>query len=133
MTSSLFTRVEKLESRHRTDDHVLLLWIAPGQSVENAVLAANNAGLFGTGDLIMCAEWLGEEPMPKPRWIRRRGEQLSLQESEYCDAMIAKRIAAAEAAEERGTPSPALCRPMPRDLAEVSTVDLIHCALGVET
>jgi hypothetical protein len=41
MSSSLFTRIEKLESRRRTDDQVLLIWLTPGEDVDAAVLAAN--------------------------------------------------------------------------------------------
>jgi hypothetical protein len=135
MTSSLVTRVAKLESRRGTDDKVLLIWLRPGQDVNAAVLAANKAGLFGSGDLVMCAEWLGDDPMPKARWLKRSGERFSEQEDHCIHAMLEKRIrmvdaliVSDEAAEVAG-----LARPMPRDLSDLSMVDLMHCALGVKT
>jgi hypothetical protein len=135
MTSSLFTRVDKLEKRHRTDDQVLLLWLQPGEDIDGALLNAKQAGLFGTGDLVMCAEWLGGDPMPKPRWLKRRGEQLTKQENECVDAMLEKRIATVDALVANGEPVrvQGLARPMPKDLSELSDVDLMHCALGVKT
>jgi len=135
MSSSLFTRIEKLESRRRTDDQVLLLWIKPGEDANAAVLVANKAGLFGSGDLVMCAEWLGNDPMPKPRWLKRHGECFSEHEDHCIDAMLEKRIAMVDALVAAGEPAEVagLAKPMPRDLREMSAVDLMHCALGVET
>jgi hypothetical protein len=135
MTSSLFTRVEKLESRRRTDDQVLLIWLRPDEAVDAAVLAANKAGLFGTGDLVMCAEWLGDDPMPKPRWLKRDGARFSEQEDRCITAMLEKRIAEVDVLVAAGDPAAVadLARPMPRDLREMTSVDLMHCALGVKT
>ena len=131
----MFTRIEKLESRRCTDGQVLLLWIEPGMDVENAVLAANKAGLFGSGDLVICVEWLGDDPMPKPRWLKRAGEQFSEHEDHCISAMLEKRIATVDALIATGEPAdvPGLVRPMPRDLKEISSVDLMHIALGVKT
>jgi hypothetical protein len=135
MSSSLFTRIEKLESRRRTDDQVLLIWLIPGEDVDAAVLAANKAGLFGSGDLVMCVEWLGDDPMPKPRWLKRTGERFSVQEDDCICAMLEKRVAMVDVLVATGEPAEAqgLARPMPRDLSEMSSVDLMHCALGVKT
>jgi hypothetical protein len=135
MTSNLFSRVEKLENRHRNDDQVLLLWIKPGENIDAVVLAANEAGLFVSGDLVMCAEWLGEEPMPKPRWLKRAGERFSDQEDYCITAMLQKRIEDVDTLVATGEPAEVagLGRPMPRDLREMTSVDLMHCALGVKT
>jgi hypothetical protein len=135
MTSSVFTRIEKLESRHRNDGQVLLLWIKPGEDIDAAVLSANKAGLFASSDLVMCAEWLGDDPMPKPRWLKREGERFSEQEDHCISTMLEKRIATVEALIAKGEPAevPGLARRVPRDLSEISSVDLMHCALGIKT
>jgi hypothetical protein len=135
MSSSLFTRIEKLESRRGTDGQVLLIWLTPGEDVDAAVLAANKTGLFGSGDLVMCVEWLGDDPMPKPRWLKRAGERFSEQEDRCIYAMLEKRVATVESLVATGEPADVqgLVRPMPRDLSEISSVDLMHCALGVKT
>jgi hypothetical protein len=130
MTSSLFTRVEKLEKRRGSDDQVLLLWLKPGEDIEAAVLAANKAGLFASGDLVMCAEWLGDEPMPKPRWLKREGAYYGLfsaQEDLCIGAMLEKIVA------DEPPKVPTVGSPSPQDLGEMSAVDLMHCALGVKT
>jgi hypothetical protein len=135
MSSSLFTRIEKLERRRRTDDQVLLIWLTPGKDVDAPVLAANKAGLFGSGDLVMCVEWLGDDPMPKPRWLKRAGERFSEQEDYCICAMLEKRIARVDTTIATDEPAEVagLARPMPRDLSEMTSVDLMHCALGVKT
>jgi hypothetical protein len=49
--------------------------------------------------------------------------------------MFAKRIATVDALVANGEPVRAqgLARPMPKDLSELSDVDLMYCALGVKT
>lgn len=138
MTANMFSRVEKLESRRRTDDGVLLLWIKPGADVAKATLKAKEDGVFKSGDMVVCAEWLGDDPMPKPRWLKRGDAQhglLTEQEDEYVMAMLEKRIATVDALVDAGEPAEhaGLVRPMPRDLYEISSVDLMHIALGVKT
>ena len=135
MTSSIIRRLEKLEGQHRNDGQVLLIWVKLGDDVDAAVSAAKKSGLFAAGDMVICVEWLGTDPMPRPRWLKRHGERFSGQEDNYIHAMLEKRIAmvdklvaAGEAAEVAG-----LVKPMPRDLSEISSVDLMHCALGVKT
>jgi hypothetical protein len=93
MSSNLFTRIEKLKSRRGTDGQVLLIWLTPGEDVDVAVLAANKAGPFGSGDLVMCVEWLGDDPIPKPRWLKRTGERFSEQEDHCIYAMLEKPLA----------------------------------------
>jgi hypothetical protein len=127
-----------LESRHRNDGQVLLLWIKPGDDVAAAASAANKAGLFASGDMVICVEWLGDEPMPKPRWLNRdRGHYayFSEQEDHCITAMLEKRIETVNALIATGEPAEVqgLARPMPRDLSEISSVDLMHIALGVKT
>jgi hypothetical protein len=46
---SRFTRIEKLESRRRDDNEMLMLWRKPGQESEATALMAKAAGLFGPG------------------------------------------------------------------------------------
>jgi hypothetical protein len=53
---SRFTRIEKLESRRRDNDEMLMLWRKPDQDINAAVLPAKSAGLFVPGDLVICAE-----------------------------------------------------------------------------
>jgi hypothetical protein len=79
----------------------------------------------------MCTEWLGDDPMPKARWLKREGEQFSEQEDHCISAMLEKRIATVEALIAKGEPAevPGLARPVPKDLSEISSVDLMHCAL----
>jgi hypothetical protein len=89
---SRFTRIEKLESRRRDNDEMLMLWRKPGQESEAVVLAAKSAGLFGPADLVVCAEWFGEDNLPAPRWIRRFKTDLTEIENEYCDRTIDKLI-----------------------------------------
>jgi hypothetical protein len=130
MTSSLFTRIEKLETRHRNDGQVLLLWIKPNEDVNAAALAANTAGLFASGDLVICVEWLGTDPMPKARWLKREGAYYGLfsEQEELCITAMLEKIASDEPTEV-----PGLARPTPQDLSEFSCVDLMHYALGVKT
>jgi hypothetical protein len=138
MTASLFTRIAKLESRRGTNDQALLFWIKPGADVAKATLAAKDEGLFSPGDMVICAEWLGEDPMPKPRWLKRdlaHHGLLSEQEDHCITAMLKKRIAMVDTLIDSGEPAEVagLVRPMPRDLHELSSVDLLHIALGVKT
>lgn len=136
MTSTLLKRIEKLESRRRNDDEALLLWIKPDDDPDAAISMANRAGLFGSGDLMICGVWLGDEPMPKPRWLKRSGDRLSQHEEHCLSVMLEKRIALVDALVATGDPeaqASELGIPMPRDLSEVSSVDLIVCALGVKT
>ena len=135
MSSSLFTRIEKLENRRGTDDKVLLIWLKPSENVDAAVLAANKAGQLRTGDLVMCVEWLGADPIPKPRWLKRRGERFSEEEDRYICAMLEKNIAMVDGLVASKEPAEVngLAKSRPRDLSEMSSVDLMHCALGVKT
>jgi hypothetical protein len=61
-------RIEKLESRHHRDDEVLLLWRKAGVDIDAALRAAGNAGMFASGDPVMCAEWPRHGQPPVPRW-----------------------------------------------------------------
>jgi hypothetical protein len=92
---SRFTRIEKLESRRRDDNEMLMLWRKPGQAIDATVLAANRAELYAPGDLVVCAEWFGEDNLPAPRWIRHFETDLTEIENEYCDRTIEKLISKA--------------------------------------
>jgi hypothetical protein len=137
MTPNLIKRIEKLEVLYRRDGEVLLLWIQPGEDVPAAASAANKAGLFDSGDMVMCAE-CGEDPIPKPKWLKRDGalfRLLSEQEDRCITAMLKKRIETVDALVAADEPAEVagLARPMPHDLSELSSVDLMHIALGVKT
>jgi hypothetical protein len=120
---SRFTRIEKLESRRRGDNEMLMLWRKPGQESEAVVLAAKSAGLFGPGDLVVCAEWFGEDNFPAPRWIRHFETDLTEIENEYCDRTIDKLIS-------KDQPKPT---GPDRDYAHISTDQLTYICLAVET
>jgi hypothetical protein len=55
---SRVTRIEKLETRRRMDDAMLLIWRKPGHESEATALMAKAAGLFVPGDRVICAEWV---------------------------------------------------------------------------
>lgn len=120
---SRFTRIEKLESRRRDDNEMLMLWRKPGQDIDATVLAANRAGLYGLGDLVVCAEWYGDDDFPAPRWIRRFKTDLTVIENEYCDRTIEKLVSKDQ---------PKSTGP-DHDLHHVSTDQLTYICLGVET
>jgi hypothetical protein len=130
--SSLLSRIAKLEGRFRNDERVLLLWMPPGAEAESTVAFARELGSFVRGDMVMCAEWQGEDPVPKPRWLKRTGDRLPDRESRYVIATIDRRIARGRSPEVAGAArSPPVT--MPQDLASISSVDLMYCALGVPT
>jgi hypothetical protein len=106
---------------------ILLLWRKPGERVEVVATAAENAGLFASGDQVMSLEWLGDDPMPAPRWVPvtpngRIG--FTERERDYCNCAVLKR------AGDRGD------RPIDRDpslLEDWTEADLVHFIFGVET
>ena len=121
----IVTRIEKLESRHHRDDEVLLLWRKAGVGLEAAVAAAGNAGLFASGDLVVCAEWHGQGPPPEPRWSQNFPSDLTAVElDDWHEAM--RRLAEGARAQP----------PSEHDrysLLEIPTTQLWHMAFGVET
>jgi hypothetical protein len=120
---SRFTRIEKLESRRRDDDEMLMLWRKPGQDIDAIVLAANRAELYESGDRVVCAEWYGDDNLPAPRWIRHFKTDLTEIENEYCDRTIEKLV---------GNDQPKSTGP-DHDLDHLSTDLLTYICLGVET
>jgi len=117
---SRFTRIEKLESRRRDDNEMLMLWRKPGQDTDAVVLGADR--LYGSGDLVVSAEWYGEGDVPAPRWIRRFRTDLTEIENEYCDRTIDKLI---------NKDQPKSTGP-DHDLDHLSTDQLTYICLGVE-
>jgi hypothetical protein len=91
---SITTRIEKLEARRRNDDEMLMLWRKPGSGIDAAVLSANKAGLFGSGDLVLCGEWYGEGDPPPPRWVQRIKRDLTAPEMESLHQTLRNRTAA---------------------------------------
>lgn len=78
-------RIVKLEDRRRRPDEILLVWRKPGSNVQGAVSGAK----FAPGDRVVCAEWFGEDPMPKPRWYQDRlASSLKKQQYDYIGLSI---------------------------------------------
>jgi hypothetical protein len=120
---SRITRIEKLETRRRGDNEMLMLWRKPGQESEATALMAKAAGLFGPGDLVVCAEWYGDDALPAPRWIRCFKTDLSEIENEYCDRTIDKLISK-DQPKSTGRD---------HDYDHISTDQLTYICLAVET
>ena len=59
---SLETRLVKLESHRRNPNQIMVVWRLPGADIRPAV----DAGGFGGGDKVICAEWFGYGPPPAP-------------------------------------------------------------------
>jgi hypothetical protein len=125
ISRNIITRVEKLEARRRSDDDMLLLWRMPDDNTDLAVNAAKRAGLFDSGDLVLCAEWYGEGKQPAARWCRRFPADLSDVELDYCHRTLSKMV---------GDNGAMPCTRGPDySLIHVPTYRLWHMALGVET
>jgi hypothetical protein len=124
---SISHRVEKLEARRRRPDELLLIWRRPGAPVSEAVADAR----FAAGDRVICAEWFGENPMPAPRWVRKRlSSELGQAEYEYVMRSL-NRLVEAEPARELGfAPVPVVPN---NHIAGFTDNDLLHMILGVET
>jgi hypothetical protein len=120
---SRFTRIEKLESRRRDNDEMLMLWRKPDQDINAAVLPDKSAGLFVPGDLVVCAEWYGDDALPAPRWIRRFKTDLTEIENDYCDRTIEKLISM-DQPKSTGRDY---------DMNHLSTDQLTYICLAVET
>ncbi len=89
---SITTRIEKLEARRRNDDEMLMLWRKPGTEIDAAVLSANKAGLFGSGDSVLCGEWYGEGDPPTARWVQRIKSDLTAPEMESLYQTLKNRV-----------------------------------------
>jgi hypothetical protein len=63
-------RIVKLETSRRGGDEMLLLWRDHYQDRHMVVSTAKSAGLFGSGERVLCAEWFGDGEKPEPRWIQ---------------------------------------------------------------
>jgi hypothetical protein len=120
---SRITRIEKLETRRRMDDDMLLIWRKPGQESEATALMAKAAGLFVPGDRVICAEWYGDDNLPAPRWIRHFETDLTEIENEYCDRTIEKLISK-DQPKSTGRD---------HDYDHISTDQLTYICLAVET
>ena len=59
---SIENRLVKLESHRRNPNQIMVVWRIPGMDVRMAI----DAGNFGNGDKVICAEWFGEGPPPAP-------------------------------------------------------------------
>ena len=110
-------------ARH-SDGEILLLWRPPGKDAATVVEAAKTAGLFASGDLVISAEWLGEDPMPAPRWFKSERD-LSEREGKCIDAEIFKLVGDVSKIE--------IDRSQSSSLSHISSERLLHMLLGVET
>lgn len=119
---NIITRIEKLEARRRNDDEMLLIWRMPEEDADAAVLSANKGGLFGSGDLVLCAEWYGDLAPPAPRWIKRFEADVSAIESDYLLRNI-EQIAGTNPRRNNHD----------REFIHLSDDRLMHAALGVAT
>jgi hypothetical protein len=122
---NIVTRIERLEARRRGDDEMLLIWRKPGQDTDATVAEFKKAGLFGSGDLVLCAEWYGEGEPSAPRWSRRFPSDLCDVEREYFYRMLRKLVGDNDAIPRMRSPD--------YSLIHVPTNKLLHMALGVET
>jgi len=118
---SITTRIEKLEARRRNDDEMLMLWRKPGADIDAAVLSANKAGLFGSGDLVLCGEWYGEGDPPAAHWVQRIKSDLTAPEMESLYQTLKNRVA--ERPDEMTAPY----------LSHLSDEALWQVAIGVQT
>jgi hypothetical protein len=126
MTSrNIVTRIEKLEARQRADDELWLVWRMPDEAADDAVLAANKAGLFSSGDFVLCAEWYGVGKPPAARWYRRFPADLSDIELDYCHRTLNRMVGDDDAAQTVQGPD--------YSLVHVPTNQLWHMALGIKT
>jgi hypothetical protein len=121
---NIAARIEKLEARRRTGDEMLMLWRKPGTGIDAAMLSANKAGLFVSGDLVLCGEWYGDDDMPSARWVRRIVSDLTPPERESLYQTLKKQISS-PARNGSSTDVPHLC-----DLPDEA---LWERAIGVET
>jgi hypothetical protein len=119
---SRFTRIEKLESRRRDNDEMLMLWRKPGDDIDAIVLVAKRAGLYESGDRVVCAEWYGDDDLSAPRWIRHFKTDLTEIENEYCHRTIEKLISK-DQPKSTGRDY---------DMDHLSTDQLTYICLGVE-
>jgi hypothetical protein len=121
MSRGLVTRLHKLEARRRNEGEILLLWRRPGKDV---AAVAKATGLLASGDRVISAEWLGDDPMPAPRWVKVSSSGwlgLTEREKEYCEAAVRKLVVDDD---RRANPDPVLL--------DWTDADLWHAALGVD-
>jgi hypothetical protein len=124
MSRGLVTRLHKLEARRRNEGEILLLWRRPGKDISPVASAAKSSELFASGDRVISAEWLGDDPMPAPRWVKVRPSGwlgLTEREKEYCEAAVRKLVVDDG---RRSHPDPVLL--------DWTDADLWHGALGVD-
>jgi hypothetical protein len=124
MSRGLVTRLHKLEARRRNEGEILLLWRRPGKDISPVASKAKSARLFASGDRVISAEWLGEDPMPVPRWVKVSPSgwlNLTEREKEYCEATVRKLVVDDD---RRAHPDPGLL--------DWTDADLWHAALRVD-
>ena len=91
-------RVAKLEGSRRRPNEMLVVWRRPGGDVKAAVSEAK----FAPGDRVVVLEWLGDGPLPAPRWVGKRSE-FSVVENEYLDQSITRRTESRKKTATRGS------------------------------
>jgi hypothetical protein len=125
MSRGLVSRLHKLEARRRNEGEILLLWRRPGKDISSVASEAKGAGLFASGDRVMSLEWLGDDRMPKPRWVQVTPTGwlgLTEREKEYCDSAVMKMAGDGRSDDLQHHP-----------MRYCTETDLLHFIFGVET
>jgi hypothetical protein len=127
---SLEARVGKLEAIGRRPDEMLVIWRRPGGDVAEALRGAS----FAKGDRVICIEWLGDDPLPEPRWHGKRSE-FSAIENECIERVIDRDIESHREGNHRQRyPGSVELPHFPANrMCELSDNDLMHAIFGVET
>jgi hypothetical protein len=87
MSSSIVSRLNKLEAKRRPDpDSIFLLWVKPGTPIKEQTAQIHALGLSASLDDVICAEWPLNEEMPGPRW--RLYRDIPQNEMDVLDAKI---------------------------------------------
>ena len=122
---NLESRIEKLEARRTRADEVLIVWRQPDGDVAQALINVR----FGAGDRIICAEWYGSGPLPKPKWSPNLRLKITGEEDASLERSLRNIIDAGR--KPRGLlPTP---RPLPYPPEKMTDGDLWWFALGART
>ena len=126
---SLETRVLKLEVLRRRPDEMLVIWRRPGGDIAEALRGAS----FAKGDKVICLEWLGDDPLPEPRW-HSRFLKFSDVENGYVERAIDRLIESHGEGTRQREPGAAELPHFPADrMCELSDNDLMCAIFGVAT
>ena len=126
---SLEVRVGKLESLRRRPDELLVVWRRPDGDIAEALRGAS----FARGDRVICIEWLGDDPLPEPRWHSKL-LKFSDVENGYVERATDRLIESIREGTRQREPGAAELPHFPADrMCELSDNDLMHAMFGVAT